>query len=29
MSYVSLMEFVKDNYKAWRKAFDVQVGFSP
>jgi IS4 transposase len=29
MSYVSLMEFVKDTYKALRKAFDVQLGFSP
>jgi IS4 transposase len=29
MSYVSLLEFVKDTYKAWRKAFDMQVALSP
>ena len=29
MSYVSLMEFVKDTYKAWQKAFDMQVALSP
>jgi hypothetical protein len=29
MSYVSLMEFIKDTYKEWRKTFDMQVTFSP
>jgi hypothetical protein len=29
MSYVSLMEFIKDTYKEWRKTFDMQVDFSP
>ena len=29
MSYVSLFEFVKDTYKAWQKAFDMQVALSP
>jgi hypothetical protein len=25
MSYVSLMEYIKDTYKVWRMTFDVQV----
>ena len=29
MSYVSLMEFIKDKYYDWRKVFDVQVAFCP
>ena len=29
MSYVSLMEFIKDTYKEWRKMFDMQVDFYP
>lgn len=32
MSYVSLMEFIKDTYKAWRRAFGTggsSLGFSP
>ena len=28
MSYVRLMEFVKDINKVWRKTFDMQVSFS-
>jgi len=29
MSYVSLLEFIKDTYKAWRRTFNTQVNFSP
>ena len=29
MSYVSLLEFVKDTYDAWRKAFDIQKAYFP
>lgn len=29
MSYVELLYFIKDTYKAWRKAHDVSIGFSP
>jgi hypothetical protein len=28
MSYVSLMECIKDTYKEWRKMFDMEVDFS-
>jgi hypothetical protein len=29
MSYVELLYFIKDTYKAWRKANDMSIGFSP
>lgn len=29
MSYVELLEFVKDTYKAWRKTHNASVAFSP
>jgi len=29
MSYVELLYFIKDTYKAWRKANDVSIAFSP
>lgn len=29
MSYVELLHFIKDTYKAWRKANDITIGFSP
>lgn len=29
MSYIELMEFIKDTYKAWRKTHDVSIAFSP
>lgn len=29
MSYVELLQFIKDTYKAWRKANDITIGFSP
>jgi IS4 transposase len=29
MSYVELLYFIKDTYKAWRKAQDLSIGFSP
>src|SRR5438876_2427235 len=29
MNYVELMEFIKDTYKAWRKANNITIGFSP
>ncbi len=29
MSYVNLLEFIKDTYKAWRKAGTNPLGFSP
>jgi hypothetical protein len=29
MSYVELLEFIKDTYKAWRKAYDTSINFSP
>jgi hypothetical protein len=29
MSYVELLYFIKDTYKAWRKANDISIGFSP
>lgn len=29
MSYVELLYFIKDTYKAWRKAYDVSIAFSP
>lgn len=28
MSYVALMEFIKDAYKAWRKTYDMSISFS-
>jgi len=28
-SYVGLMEFIKDTYKAWRKTHDASIAFSP
>lgn len=28
-SYIGLMEFIKDTYKAWRKAHDASLAFSP
>ena len=28
MSYVALMEFIKDTYKAWRKTYDMSISFS-
>ena len=28
MSYVSLMECIKDTYKEWRTTFDMEVDFS-
>ena len=27
MSYVELLYFIKDTYKAWRKANDVSIAF--
>jgi hypothetical protein len=29
MSYVELLYFIKDTYKAWRKANDMSIAFSP
>jgi len=29
MSYVELLAFIKDTYKAWRKTHDSSLGFSP
>ena len=29
MSYVELLYFIKDTYKAWRKANNITIGFSP
>lgn len=29
MSYVELLEFIKDTYKAWRKTHEIGLGFSP
>lgn len=29
MSYVELLYFIKDTYKAWRKNYDMSVAFSP
>lgn len=29
MSYVELLYFIKDTYKAWRKTYDVSIAFSP
>jgi len=29
MSYVELLYFIKDTYKAWRKANDISIAFSP
>jgi len=29
MSYVELLDFIKDTYKAWRKTHDLSLGFSP
>ena len=29
MSYVELLDFIKDTYKAWRKTYDLSLGFSP
>jgi hypothetical protein len=29
MSYVELLYFIKDTYKAWRKANDMSISFSP
>lgn len=29
MSYVELLYFIKDTYKAWRKTYDLSIGFSP
>ena len=28
-SYVGLMEFIKDTYKAWRKTYNTSIAFSP
>ena len=29
MSYVALLEFIKDTYKAWRKTYGMSIAFSP
>ncbi len=29
MSYVELLNFIKDTYKAWRKAYHLPINFSP
>jgi IS4 transposase len=29
MSYVELLEFIKDTYKAWRKTYGMSIAFSP
>jgi len=28
-SYVNLLEFIKDTYKAWRRIYDTSLGLSP
>jgi hypothetical protein len=28
-SYISLLDFIKDSYKAWRKVYDMSLAFSP
>jgi hypothetical protein len=28
MSYVDLLDFMKDTYKAWRKKYEVKIAFS-
>jgi len=29
MSYIGLLEFIKDTYKTWRKKYSVSLGFDP
>jgi hypothetical protein len=29
MSYVRLMDFIKDTYKAWRKTYDLPLAIPP
>jgi hypothetical protein len=29
MSYINLMDFIKDTYKAWRKTYNAPIAFTP